>query len=78
WQEKIKEMQAAGIPNKEIAKVVAGSKLARKADRREAMAKALEASGSDASVDVSNTRDETEDKKARNNEASDDAKKAAS
>ncbi|MGR3434834.1 MAG: glycosyltransferase family 2 protein, partial [Shimia sp.] len=78
WQEKIKEMQAAGIPNKEIAKVVAGSKLARKADRREAMAKALEAAGSDAVVDVSNTRDETEEKKARNNEASDAARKAAS
>ncbi len=67
WQEKIKEMQAAGIPNKEIAKVVSGSKLARKADRREAMAKALEASGSDQTVDVSNTRAETEEKKAEAN-----------
>ena len=68
WQEKIKEMQAAGIPNKEIAKVVASSKLARKADRREAMAKALEASGSDQTVDVSNTRAETEEKKAEANQ----------
>ncbi|MEL6701475.1 MAG: glycosyltransferase family 2 protein, partial [Pseudomonadota bacterium] len=70
WQEKIKEMQAAGIPNKEIAKVVAGSKLARKADRREAMAKALENSDIDAdSIDISNTRSETEAKKAANNQS---------
>ena len=68
WQEKIKEMQAAGIPNKEIAKVVSSSKLARKSDRREAMAKALEASGSDHKLEVSNTRAETEAKKAEANQ----------
>ncbi|MGR3435176.1 MAG: glycosyltransferase family 2 protein [Shimia sp.] len=76
WQQKITEMQAAGIPDKEIAKVVAGSKLARKSDRREAMAKALEAAGSDAAVEVSNQRADTEGKKAANNRAAARVEKA--
>ena len=66
WQEKIKEMQAQGVPNKEIAKIVAGSKLARKADRREAMAKALKAVGGE-DIEVSNLRSDTEAKKAAAN-----------
>ena len=69
WQQKIQDMLDAGIPKKSIAKVVAASKLARKSDRREAMAKALAESGAGGKIlEISNTRGETEARKAANNE----------
>ncbi|MEM1234919.1 MAG: glycosyltransferase family 2 protein [Pseudomonadota bacterium] len=43
WQAKVKEMQAKGVPNKEIAKFIHGSKTARKTERRAAMAAAAQA-----------------------------------
>lgn len=43
WQAKVKEMQAKGVPNKEIANFIHGSKTARKTERRAAMAAAAEA-----------------------------------
>lgn len=43
WQAKVKEMQAAGVPNKEIAKFISGSKTARKTEGRAAMAAAANA-----------------------------------
>jgi hypothetical protein len=42
WQEKVKEMQAAGVPNKEIALMIANSQTARKGETRAAMRAAAE------------------------------------
>lgn len=42
WQEKVKEMQEAGVPPKEIAKLINASQTAKKAETREAMRAAAE------------------------------------
>ncbi|WP_281982764.1 glycosyltransferase family 2 protein [Thalassorhabdomicrobium marinisediminis] len=45
WQEKVKELQAAGIPDKKIAKMIAQTQTAKKGDTRKAL---LEAAGENA------------------------------
>ncbi|MEM6478277.1 MAG: glycosyltransferase family 2 protein [Pseudomonadota bacterium] len=47
WQVKVKEMQAQGVPNKEIANYIHGSKTARKTARRAAMAEAAAQTGAE-------------------------------
>jgi hypothetical protein len=42
WQEKVREMQEAGVPPKEIAKLINASQTAKKAETREAMRAAAE------------------------------------
>ncbi|QDC11558.1 glycosyltransferase family 2 protein [Oceanicola sp. D3] len=54
WQQKVREMQEAGVPDREIAKIVAGSKQAKlraKTERAAAMA-AAEGKTTDAGEDV--------------------------
>ncbi|MCF2870460.1 glycosyltransferase family 2 protein [Octadecabacter sp. G9-8] len=45
WQQKVKELQAAGIPDKKIAKMIAQTQTAKKGDTRKAL---LEAAGENA------------------------------
>ena len=45
WQEKVKELQASGVPDKKIAKMIAQTQTAKKGDTRKAL---LEAAGENA------------------------------
>ncbi|MEL6573302.1 MAG: glycosyltransferase family 2 protein [Pseudomonadota bacterium] len=58
WQDKVKAMQASGIPDKEIAALVNGTKTARKTERRAAMAAAAATVGGP-EVNVTTHGDET-------------------